>query len=242
MTMKSIGFSTGALAKGDFRRGLKLLERHSCPAVELSALRDHELSGLMAAVPELDTGAFDYISVHAPSGFGELGEAATAAKLRLCIERGWPVVLHPDVIKDHECWTDFGDLLCIENMDRRKSDGRTLAELERHLEALPQARLCLDLGHARHVDPSMTVAREILKGLHERITQIHLSELDARARHRPLSMATVWAVSEIAHRIPDVPVILESVVVEEQMTKELRMAKRCFEPEPRRREPPQPQL
>jgi hypothetical protein len=45
--MRPIGFSTGALAKGDFRRGLDLQRRSGISAIELSALRDHELPHLL---------------------------------------------------------------------------------------------------------------------------------------------------------------------------------------------------
>ena len=232
--MRRTGFSTGALAKGDFRRGLRLLRDHACEAVELSALRDHELGELMAGVPDLDLQQFTYVSVHAPSRFVRLDEARAAELLRPCIAREWPVILHPDAIGDHGCWQDFGSLLCLENMDRRKDSGRTARELAPHFDALPKARLCLDLGHARHVDPSMTVARHILRDFGDRLTQLHLSELNTKASHRPLSMATVWAVAELADLIPDAPVILESVVEEGEITKELVMATRCFE---RPREP-----
>jgi hypothetical protein len=44
--------------------------------------------------------------------------------LRPCIEGNWPVDLHPDAIGDHRRWRDFGRLLCVENMDKRKPDGR----------------------------------------------------------------------------------------------------------------------
>lgn len=236
--MRHIGFSTGALAKGDFRRGLQLVHAHTCEAVELSALRDHELADLMTSLSDLDLGQLEYISVHAPSRFVQVDEAKAAELLQPCIEREWPVILHPDAIADHGCWRDFGSLLCLENMDRRKDSGRNARELARHFEALPKARLCLDLGHARHVDPSMAVARHILRDFGNRLTQIHLSELNAKASHHPLSMATVWAVAELAEQIPDVPVILESVVEEGEIAKELIMAKRCFErPRPRDREP-----
>ena len=52
--MRPIGFSTGALALGDFRSALAMLVPHSVKAVELSALRDKELMPLMAALPSLD--------------------------------------------------------------------------------------------------------------------------------------------------------------------------------------------
>jgi hypothetical protein len=240
--MRSIGFSTGALAKGDFRTGLELLRRHQCEAVELSALRDHELRGLMEAAPALELKQFSYVSVHAPSRFAQTDEARAAELLRPCIEREWPIILHPDAIQDHGCWRDFGSLLCLENMDGRKDDGRTARELQRHFSELPKARLCLDLGHARHVDASMGVARQILRDFGARLTQIHLSELNAKAQHRPLSMATVWSVAELAHLIPSAPVIIESVIGPDEMAKELVMARKCFERLPARSGPPQPAL
>lgn len=240
--MRHIGFSTGALAKGDFRRGLALLTEHACTAIELSALRDHELQALMTSVDDLDLQGFPYVSVHAPSRFRDVAEAQAAELLHPCIDRRWPIVLHPDAIGDHGCWRDFGSLLCLENMDQRKQAGRTARELERHFAALPAARLCLDLGHARHVDASMTVARQLLTAYGSRLTQIHLSELDAKAHHLPLSMATVWSVAELAARIPDAPVILESVVTPEAIAKELAMARRCFDAGEVRERRPLPSL
>jgi hypothetical protein len=79
----------------------------------------------------------------------------------------------------------------------------------------------------------MGIARRILKDYGDRLVQIHLSEIDATCHHQPLSMATVWAVREIAAMIPDAPVILESVVAEHQVGKELEMASACFEAGPR---------
>ncbi len=227
--MRDIGFSTGALALGDFKAALTMLEGRECPVVELSALRETELAGLMAALDELDVGQFTYVSIHAPSRLRTVRETEVARLLRPCIERGWPVILHPDAIGDHGCWREFGKLVCLENMDKRKSGGRTSAELERHFASLPEASLCLDLGHARQVDPTFGVARRILSDYGDRLMQIHLSELDAQSHHAPLSMATVWAVREIAHIIPSAPVILESMVGADKIEKEFKMASSCFE-------------
>jgi hypothetical protein len=74
--MRPIGFSTGALAKGDFHAGLSLQQkRPGFLAVELSALRDHELPSLVAAAAHLDLDSFAYVSVHAPSKLSTLTEA-----------------------------------------------------------------------------------------------------------------------------------------------------------------------
>lgn len=226
--MHKFGFSTGALALGDFRRALAWLAKLDVCAVELSALRENELPALMGSIADLDLSGFDYISVHAPSRFAEERESSIAEALAPCTDLGWPLILHPDAIRDHGCWRDFGKLLCLENMDKRKPSGRTVEELEEHFAKLPNAALCLDLGHARQVDPTFGVARRILSHFGDRLTQIHLSELDVRSRHRSLSMASVWAIQEIASLIPECTVILESAVAPDAIASELEMAHRCF--------------
>ena len=45
--MRQIGFSTGALARGDFRYALDILADQGIHAVELSALRESELDPLL---------------------------------------------------------------------------------------------------------------------------------------------------------------------------------------------------
>lgn len=230
--MRTIGFSTGALALGDFRHGLLLLSGHGVRAVELSALREEELPELMASLDELMLDSFEYVSIHAPSRRHNRSEREIAELLSPCIERGWSVLMHPDAIEDHGCWARFGSLLCLENMDNRKPTGRNAKELAPHFERLPQASFCLDLGHARQVDPTFGVARELLRVYGGRLAQLHLSEVSSDSRHHPLSMAMVWAVQEIARHIPTAPVILESVfahVQPRQLDEELHLAAQCFQ-------------
>jgi hypothetical protein len=227
--MRSIGFSTGALALGDFDRGLSLISDRHTKAIELSALREKELPGLMSALDRLHLEGYQYISVHAPSRLQTMKESVVADLLRPCIERKWSVVLHPDAIGDHGCWRDFGRFICIENMDKRKEAGRTATELRRHFQELPDASMCLDLAHARQVDPTLGIARDMIREYGERIVQLHLSELDVNSHHEPLSMAAVWAIREIAHLLPQCPVILESMVQPDAIDSELEMAIRCFE-------------
>ena len=227
--MHSIGFSTGALALGDFDKGLALMAARHTTVIELSALREQELPALMGALDRLHLDGYQYVSVHAPSRLRMMKEAAVADLLRPCIHRGWSVVLHPDAIEDHGCWRDFGRLLCLENMDKRKEAGRTATELRRHFHELPEASMCLDLAHARQVDPTLGIAREIIREYGDKIAQLHVSELDVHSHHEPLSMAAVWAIREIAHLLPQCPVILESMVQPNAIDGELEMAARCFD-------------
>jgi len=67
--MGPIGFSTGALAYSDFRKGLDILSKSSARAVELSALRNGELIPLLDSIDSLNLSQFSYVSFHAPGQF-----------------------------------------------------------------------------------------------------------------------------------------------------------------------------
>jgi hypothetical protein len=227
--MRPIGFSTGALALGDFRGALRLLEDRHTEAVELSALRDHELAPLMDALQDLDLAAFKYVSIHAPSKFKSLSEAAVAEALQPCISLDIPLVIHPDIIREPQRWASFGPLLCIENMDKRKGTGRTLAELESFFSVFPDATFCLDLAHARQIDSTMTEARLMLRRFGNRLRQVHMSELDATGHHEPLSFASVLSGQSVAALIPqDVPIIIESMVPAKDIGRELDAVQRAL--------------
>jgi hypothetical protein len=65
--MRTIGFSTGALARSDYRSALRMLADKEVNAVELSALRQEELQPLVEDLDKLDLRKFRYIAFHAPS-------------------------------------------------------------------------------------------------------------------------------------------------------------------------------
>lgn len=161
--MRPIGFSTGALAYSDFRRGIYMSREVDCKAIELSALRQTELFPLLDALSTLELSSFDYVSIHAPSQFDDTWEGIGFIRLYEEKKRGWPIVLHPDAIYDHSLWRSLGPLACVENMDKRKPIGRTAKELDRIFKELPDATLCFDIGHARQCDPTMTEAYLILR-------------------------------------------------------------------------------
>lgn len=226
-----IGFSTGALAKGDFQKALGLLRSAHVEVVELSALREGELHGLVAAIPDIDLTGFSYVSVHAPSNRQHLSEAQTCKLLEKAASRRLPIVLHPDTIEDPQNWRAFGSLLLIENLDKRKPVGRTAAELTDVFLHLPEARFCCDIAHARQVDPTMAEAAEMLRSFKSRLAQVHASGLSSKSRHSPLSAAASYAIEQIAHLIPEcVPIILESPVSESAMQSEICYAAEAFSP------------
>jgi hypothetical protein len=223
--MRRIGFSSGALAYADFRRGVAMLRNKSVHALELSALRQDELVPLIDGLDQLDLSQFEYIAVHAPSQFAPANEAGFVELLSHLCERGWPVVLHPDAVCDFSLWRRLGKMLCVENMDKRKPIGRTVSELERVFEQLPEASFCFDIGHARQVDSTMTEAYFILKRFGHNLRQVHLSEVNTSSKHDPLSYASIQAFREVAAFIDEeIPIILETPVPENQIEFEMSQA------------------
>ena len=208
-----IGFSTGAIAKGDFRSALHTLRAHAVEAVELSALRAEELEPLIQALPTLDLTGFAFISIHAPSRFTAEEEAHVIEQLLSPAASGFPIVVHPDVIYRPDLWQPFENRLLIENMDKRKPVGRTVTELAPFFYKLPKARFCFDIGHARQVDPTMTEAALLLNAFADRLAEVHMSEVNTASRHDPISNNAVDAFTQVAVLIPDyVPIILEPLI------------------------------
>jgi hypothetical protein len=228
--MKPIGFSTGALAKGDFATGLALQRDVSrIDAVELSALRDHELPSLVDAIPDLDLDEFDYISFHAPSKLQTLNEQAVF-ELLLGLPESWPVIVHPELLQTPSLWLQLGKRLCLENMDNRKTTGRTIAELRELFERFPDATFCLDLGHARQIDPTMVSAMLMLQEFGDRLVELHISEVGARGEHLPLGATTKQAFTRVVHLVPaDCPLIIESIIPPELITRELDAVSALFD-------------
>ncbi len=228
--MRPIGFSTGALAKGDFVRGLDLQRPHKqIRAVELSALRDHELPVLARAAAALDLGRFEYVSFHAPSKLTSLDEGAVFGMLA-SLPSEWPIVVHPEIIRTPSLWRSLGSRLCIENMDNRKTFGRTTAELRELFRQFPEATFCLDVGHARQIDPTMAVALLMLFEFGSRLRQLHVSEVGSRGEHLPLGTLSRWAYERVAPHVPeDCPLILESVIPEDAMDREIKAVLDTFD-------------
>jgi len=220
--MRPIGFSTGALAYSNFRQGLSIIHAHHLRVAELSALRENELQPLVESLDELQLEDLDYVSFHAPSKLRTMSEERMIELLERAAQKNWPLIVHPDVIERYERWTVFGELLCIENMDKRKPIGRTARELSVIFDRLPAARLCLDLGHVRQVDPTMSVAFEILECFGTRLHQLHVSEVNTNSQHDRLTYETALSFHKISGLIPEsIPIILESRVTPERVDDEV---------------------
>lgn len=225
-----IGFSTGSLSGSDFRAALVAMDNTDAKAIELSALRESELAPLLDSVSALSLGKYEYVSVHAPSALRRYEERDVVRMLRKAIPGDFSIVVHADIIRNTDAWKQLGSQLCIENMDKRKPTGRTVREMRPLLDSLPKARLCLDLAHARQVDPSLSESVDFLLAFSGRLAQIHLSELNSASKHEPLSFSGVMATQAIRDLVPrSVPVILEYYAQPHELQSHLVFAKRVLD-------------
>jgi hypothetical protein len=225
----NIGFSTGSLALGDFKKGIALLKQAKVTVIEISALRETELDPLLQSIDDLDLSSFGYVSFHAPSKLVQFSENELVIKLKRLTKKGFPIIVHPDIIENTALWSGIGSLLCIENMDKRKPIGRTATDLAFFFERLPKASFCLDLAHARQVDPTMAEARSMILQFGSRLTQLHVSTVNEISKHEPLNAESLLAFKKIIPLIdPQIPAILESPVSGSEIKNEIRMASYLF--------------
>lgn len=208
-----LGASTGMLATGaggDWAALVEEARETSGWAVELAALAEPELPGLLAWLRDAPPLPFRYLSVHAPSKARTLGDAALVDLLLPLLPRVDAIVLHPDVIGDAAPWRALGGALVLENMDARKADGRTADELAPFFAELPDAGLCLDVAHIGSIDPTLREGDRILDRFGARLRHLHVSSLDPDCHHVPLTADDEQRLTGLLARCRDVPWILEA--------------------------------
>jgi len=164
-----------------------------------------------------------------PSSYKAADEHNVLAAVEKIAGRGWPLILHPDVIVDWSAWKGFGSLICLENMDKRKPVGRTVEELSEAFERLPEARFCFDYGHARQVDHTMSQAARLLLTFGEQLQQVHYSDVDTANKHRALNFPALAAFARLRNiLVPPVPVILETQVDPSEAMYQLQLTSAFF--------------
>lgn len=205
-----LGLSTGVAGRGD---DWPALVRAACDvsthAVELAAHDPAELDGLVGYLTHRPRLPFRHLSVHTPIKGSRTSDAERVEALLALPASVRTLIAHPDLVEDPEPWRALGRRVVFENMDDRKASGRTAAELAPLFEALPEAGFCLDIAHAHTVDPSMTVAGELLDRFRGRLREVHLSSIRAGA-HVTLTPEDEALFAPTLARCRDVPWILEA--------------------------------
>lgn len=208
-----LGTSTGHLV--ELRGQWDLLVRRaldvSTLVVEIAALSEPEFVTLCDWLAGAGRGLpFRFVSVHAPTKHLAMPEDELVARIAALPAAVDAIVVHPDVLRDPARFAPLGRQVVVENMDSRKSDGRTAAELEPYFAALPDAGFCLDVPHACSIDPTMGVAHDLLDAFGDRLRHVHLSSVDAAGHHLPLTVQDEERFGPVLARCRDVPWILEA--------------------------------
>jgi hypothetical protein len=208
-----IGASTGYMAAQ--REDWAQLVERACDvstfAVELSALNEDELPGLLAFLDGQPRLPFHYLSVHAPTKGRRLDEGQLVAQLAKLPAHVDAIVVHPDQVHDPVAWRALGRRLVLENMDPRKPAGQTPEQLAALYADLPEAGFCFDIAHAAAVDDTMGLAHALLDAHRGRLRHVHLSSLRAgRSSHVSLYRKDELRFLPVLRRCPDVPWILEA--------------------------------
>ncbi len=134
-------------------------------------------------------------------------------------------VFHTDEIFSLEIFGKYRDLpISIENMDNRKSFGKTVEDLKLILNKYPFG-LTLDLQHCFVNDPSMKLAADFQETFKERIVEYHISGFDAQHNHYPLYKTKQDIIID-SLKYQDIPIIIESTFDEiGEQKKELKYIK-----------------
>lgn len=208
----TIGCSTGYMSdlRNEWGRLADRAAAVSSMAVELSAMSAPELPGLLDYLSHAPRLPFLFVSVHAPTKGLNGDERARVEALSGVPAWVDAIVLHPDTISDATLYHQLGRRLVLENMDTRKNAGQVADDLGALFVALPEARLCLDVAHAKDVDSTMEEASEMLRRFSSRLSHVHVSSLDESQHHVPLTDDDEKLFRRVLARCRDVPWILEA--------------------------------
>lgn len=179
-------------------------------AVELSALSEAELGPLHDYLDITRDLPFRYLSVHGPAKDRQMNENDLVKMLGEIAVWSDGIVMHTDTFDVPARYRILGRKVLFENMDSRKETGRTSAELAPVFAELPEAGFCFDIAHAWSIDPSMSVATDLLDHFGSRLRHIHVSSLSKDLHHVPLTQEHEELFRPVLERCVDVPWILEA--------------------------------
>ena len=107
-------------------------------AVELAALSEGELPGLLGFLADWPSLPFRYVSVHGPSKDRVMADEELAALLGELPPFVDSIVLHSDAFGQPSAFGGLGSRAVIENMDARKQDGRSAGNSSRPIRFSPR--------------------------------------------------------------------------------------------------------
>ncbi len=181
-------------------------------ALEFHCRSEQDLDYLIRAT-DLNLTPFDYISLHAPAHAYQKDENSRSLldKLSLIAQKYSlkNIVFHVDLVRDWDVFLDYKLLpISIENMDDRKTSGRSLEDIKAILDKY-DFNLTLDLQHCFVNDRSLRLAEQFQDEYPSKIVEYHLSGYDESLLHYPLFKTKQDQIINCL-RYTDKPIIIES--------------------------------
>jgi hypothetical protein len=136
--------------------------------------------------------SFNYVSVHAPALVSDNKDKTSREWIDYPSSHGEEIVeqileiadlidadtilFHPDLVEDFD-WLSkkVGDRLAFENMDDRKKFGKTVEDMEKVFEKVPNAKWVCDVNHIYTNDRTMKSSEEFHKAFADRLCHYHIS-------------------------------------------------------------------
>ena len=157
-------------------------------AVEISYLIADRLKDKLDSNTIKKIKEFKFISIHAPIIIDNInkewvkypsleGNAFVDQILKVAEDVNADIILfHPDLIGDFKWLNEkIGKRLAFENMDIKKSFGKTVEDLKKVFIESPQAKWVCDVNHIYTMDQSMKLSTELHKNFKDRLAYYHLS-------------------------------------------------------------------
>ena len=185
MTDLLLGFSTGVFKDETLSVYDRLREfaKVACSIIELGFVQIHRFEKFDPEERPQEfvdlLAQYKYVSLHAPKCTYD--KTAETAKVFEKINKVHKlrqldlVIFHPDTIVDFELFNNLPFPVAFENMDKRKTFGRTVEDIQNVLAKNPTFKMVLDVNHVFTNDPTMKLAEDFLASLGDRIAEIHLS-------------------------------------------------------------------
>ncbi|HEY1074415.1 MAG TPA: hypothetical protein VGE59_01800 [Patescibacteria group bacterium] len=145
-------------------------------AIELVPNDDGRFTELLTQESVELVRACHYRSIHAPALL-EYSQDLVVSLLDLARDiNAQVIVFHPDKTQDFQkLHNQFGSLIAIENMDRSKTFGNTVRDLEEVFKKIPNAYWVADVNHLYSLDTSLRLNREMHDAFSNRLHHYHVS-------------------------------------------------------------------
>jgi endonuclease IV len=195
--MSSVGFSTGCLHRTSLtlKQKIEFLHLIGANAIELCFASLSELTNNAPSPAALEIlKKFDSISIHAPWNirYGKNPETDKALKKIKALCNLLPIaaiVIHPHKIDDFTRLESLNLPFLLENLDNR---GKTFGTRPEHFEKLKRDcdfNFILDVQHAYTHDQAMSLTKELIDVMGDRLKELHISGCNSLLRHAPVHLA-----------------------------------------------------